>query len=52
MLISRISEWLQVHKERLAHGAALLLTTLFYVAAFPPFNVGEAAFACLVPFEA
>lgn len=50
MWISRISEWLLAHRERLTHGAAVLLTTVFYVAAFPPFNVGESAFVCFVPF--
>ena len=50
MVISRLAEWMTARQAALAHGAALALTPLFYVAAFPPYDVGEGAFVFLVPF--
>lgn len=50
MLITRIAQWFESSRSKIAFWCALLLTPAGYVAAFPPFGVSEMAFVCLVPF--
>lgn len=50
MFISRLAEWFERRRSEVAQVATLLFTTVFYVAAFPPFNVNEGAFVFLAPF--
>ena len=49
-MITRISEWFESGKRRIAYALACLLTPFFYIVSFPPFEVNEAAFVFLIPF--
>jgi len=50
MWISEMANWMTAHRKAIAQGAALVLTILFYVTAFPPFDFPEAGFVVLIPF--
>ncbi len=50
MMVSDILRWFSRNQDRLVFLAALFLTPLFYVVAFPPIDVSEAAFIWLTPF--
>ncbi len=49
-MITKTAEWFEEKRQSIAHLLACLLTPLFYVSGFPPFEVNEAAFIFLVPF--
>lgn len=49
-MITKIAEWFEQNRQGIAHVLACLLTPVFYIASFPPFEVNEAAFVFLVPF--
>ncbi len=49
MWISETSEWLSKHRLRVAQVIVLVLTPFFYMSAFPPFGVSEAAFVFIIP---
>lgn len=51
-MITKVAEWFESNRQRIAHLVCCVLTPLFYVASFPPFEVNEGAFVFLVPFVA
>lgn len=50
VMISEIADWFSEKSSRIAYVVAIICTTLFYIASFPPYSVGEASFVFLVPF--
>ncbi|MBC2604856.1 apolipoprotein N-acyltransferase [Pelagicoccus albus] len=49
-MITGLAQWFEANRKGIAHVIACVLTPLFYVASFPPFEVNEAAYVFLVPF--
>ncbi|MDQ8187280.1 apolipoprotein N-acyltransferase [Pelagicoccus sp. SDUM812002] len=49
-MITKVAEWFETNRQKLAQIVACILTPLFYVASLPPYGVNEAAFVFLVPF--
>jgi len=49
MMISDIEAWFARKAPVIAHCVAIVLTGLFHLVAFPPFDVSEAAFTLFIP---
>ena len=50
MWISEMAKWMVANRSKIAQGAAFVLTIVFYVGAFPPYDFPEAGFVVLIPF--
>lgn len=50
MWISDISNWFSRNRMTIAQACAFVLTTVFSIVAFPPFDFPEAGFVLLIPF--
>lgn len=48
-MITRLAEWFEAKRQHIAQVLACVLTPLFYVVSFAPFEVNEAGFVFLVP---
>ncbi len=50
MWISEMAKWMAANRGKIAQGSAFVLTIVFYVGAFPPYDFPEAGFVVLIPF--
>ncbi len=49
MWISEVSDWFTRRRMLVGQALALVLCSFFYMSAFPPFDVSEAAFVFIIP---